>query len=232
MSKFVFLYLTTGCKRELIYKENVFRYFVSCYLADAEVSDISFGNIIETFFLSNESSNNLAVLLIRNTCNLNILNAFMSKKILFNLSWINVFSTTNDHVFYTSYNSVVTVLIHCCKVSAVKPSVRLDCLCGFLRHIVVSFHHIESSAHDFSCLVRSEGLAGFRVHNLYFDIWESSSNCVDLSLESVFSFGLGKTWSRFGKTVYACDFRHVHLFNGILHCLDRTSGTCHDSCSK
>ena len=66
------------------------------------------------------------------------------------LARIHVVSATDDHVLLAIDDEEVTVLVDPGQVAGAEPAVIVDRVCGGLRVVPVTLHHVVAADHDLS----------------------------------------------------------------------------------
>lgn len=105
-----FLNFTTACHRKLLHKEDIFRYLITGNLILTEVTNVRFMHF-HPFLQDDKSTNRFTIFLRGNPCYLNILYSIKFIKEFFDFTWIDIFTTTNNHILDTSCDPVISVLI-------------------------------------------------------------------------------------------------------------------------
>src|ERR1035437_4532744 len=84
---------------------------------------------------------------------------------LLNLSGINVFTSSNNHIFHSAGDPIVTFFIAGSEVSTMKPAIFIDNFFSFFRHLIVPFHYIVPTATNFPNSTRRRWFIGTRVND-------------------------------------------------------------------
>jgi len=105
LSQNVLLDLTSYCQWVLCYEFYILWYFIMSDISLAMVENLMSCDFImfETFYFY-YCCDFLPEFLIRNSNNLNILNSIHFVNIILDLFGIDVFATSNDHVFFSTYD--------------------------------------------------------------------------------------------------------------------------------
>ena len=105
-----FLNFTTACHRELLHKKDIFRYLITGNLILTEVTNVRLMHF-HPFLQDDKSTNRFTILLRGNPRYLNILYSIKFIKEFFDFTWIDIFTTTNNHILDTPCDPVISVLI-------------------------------------------------------------------------------------------------------------------------
>ena len=127
---------------------------------------------IRSFLQYNESTYFFAIFLRWNACHLHILHTFQFVKELFNLSRIDIFATTDNHIFDASGDAVIAVFIFHAKVTGVKETVLVDYFgCG-LRILIVTLHVVIAPVAHFALHAHRTFFSGFGINHHDFCVFE------------------------------------------------------------
>ena len=110
-------------------------------------------------------------------------------------------------------------------------AVLVDDLSCSLGILIVTLHHVEALAAHLALHANGTFLACFWVEHLYVYKRIVAAYGRATLFEGVVQTGLRHTRRRLGKSIYAGN-GHIHLFADLLHQLDRTERTCHDTCAQ
>src|SRR4051812_1283159 len=121
----VFLNLPGESGRKFIHKANVLGNLVVSNLSLAPVADLRFVSL-QSWTEPDPGNYDLAQALIRNPDNLHFANLWIAVEKLFDLSRIDVLSTSNDHVARTTRNVKTTVRSHHSQIARVQPASGLN----------------------------------------------------------------------------------------------------------
>ena len=110
-------------------------------------------------------------------------------------------------------------------------AVLVDHLGRSLWILIIALHHIKALAAHLTLHANGAFLAGFGVEHLHIYKWEIASHSSTTLLKSVVQAGLRHTRRALGQSVHAGN-RHIHLFRYLLHQLDRTERSGHDTCTQ
>src|SRR5437764_10234421 len=93
----------------------------------------------------------------------------MADKKLFNLAWIDVLTTTNNHILEPPHDVNISTLIHRCQVTTMQPALAINRLGSLLRHLIVLLHDQETATAQFTTLTTPHYLTCRRVNDLDFN---------------------------------------------------------------
>ena len=91
--------------------------------------------------------------------NLHVCHGWMGEKELFQLAWVNILTTANDHVLVAPHNPHIALLIHLRQVPGVHPAFAVDGICGGLRVVPVTEHHAVATGTQLANLTPRDGIA-------------------------------------------------------------------------
>jgi alanyl-tRNA synthetase len=140
-------------------------------------------------------------------------------------------SSSDDHIFDTASNAVVTILILDSKVSRVQESICINHLCSSLRILVVTFHGIVTTVTHLSLNSYRTFLSCFRVENLHLSKLIITSYSCATHLERVVHARMRHSWRCLSKSINTGHL-HVHLLFHLSHEFNRTKRTRHDTDTK
>lgn len=113
-----------------------------------------------------------------------------------------------------------------------KPAADVDNLFRFLEHIIITFHHVISTAADFSNSVWGYWLISIRVYHPNLYSRERLANSFDPEFYRIIHSCLSHAWGSFRKPVNTGNLIAVHIFYDLFHSFHRTGRTSHDPCPQ
>ena len=149
-----------------------------------------------------------------------------------NLFWINIFPAADDHVLNTAGDLVIPLIVNHCQIARMKPSILVDRLTRGLLHLIVTAHDVIAARAEFTCGIRRQSLASFRVDVLCFDIRHGTPNCRNAQIETVVRRRHCTGGRSFRLPICNRDFPHPHLIHDKLHHLNRARRTRHNACTQ
>ncbi len=193
----------------------------------AEFTDLLFRRAFSISDL-NECSHFLSVFFVGNADHLDILNRWVGIEEFFDLPGIDVFSAPDNHVFESSLDGTVPILVHAGQISGMQPSVRVNGLFCLVRHFVIPFHDVISPAAQFTGFSRRQAITRDSVHNLDLHVGEGSAHGFGPNLHGIVTPRLGDTGGAFCLAIDNGQFLGSHFIHDPFHDFHRAGGTGHD----
>ena len=111
----------------------------------------------------------------RNADHLHISNSGVSEEEFFQLTRVNVLTTTDDHVLVAPDDADVTLFVHARQVAGVHPTVPIDGVGGALGVVPVTEHHAVATGTQLADGATGNDIAGL-VDDLAFQLRLGTAN--------------------------------------------------------
>ncbi len=85
---------------------------------------------------------------------------------LFDFSWIEVFTATDDHLFDTPGDFDISVVVHDPDITRMEPSLLINCFFGRVGIVVVASHDIVPAEANLAGGAAIDGLTGAWINDL------------------------------------------------------------------
>ena len=177
------------------------------------------------------STDLLAHFLVRDAKHLNLSNCWMLVKKLLNLARVNIFTTTNNHVFDATDNAHITRRIHGGNVTRVQPSRGINRLGSLLGVVPVALHHRVTSGAYLPLLSDRNNVPCF-IDNFYFDPRHGAPDRLSSAFKRVIGQSHVINRTQLGLPVGNQNILHVHFRDHAFHNFYWARRTSHDACSK
>ena len=104
-------------------------------------------------------------------------------KEIFNLNWINIFTTSNDYILFAVNQINESIFIHHSHIASVKPAFLIQNFCSSIWIFVVFNHNARSKYCKFSNIPLLYFIALF-INNLNFPAITRNTNCTNFVIIS------------------------------------------------
>ena len=185
LSHYVFLDFSWYCQGILSHELDIFWNFVMGNATFAVIKNLFCCHFVMFQTLNFDDCNNLLTkFFIRNSNNLSILHSIHFKQKVFNLLWIHVFTSSDDHIFFSSDNWQVSFFIKNCHITWFHPSILNWFLCcSFISPVWE--HDMPAFGQELSGFSNLNGFSVL-IDDFGFHSVENSSDC-----GSLFDHGVG-----------------------------------------
>ena len=197
-------------------------------LALAKVFHFFFSQL-DIIFETDPCDNLLTESRIGYACDLHRFDRFICHQEFLDLYGVDIFATTNDHVFDTADNVDVTVFIHHGGIPSVHPTALINSSDSCLFIFPVAQHHRVTSGAEFAHFIYWAHFSSLGIDNLYLHVRVNLAHRANTFIQRRIHTGLKANRAGFGHAIGDLYLCHVHQLVDLFHGFGRAGRTGHDA---